>query len=117
MSCLRRSTLCALPLACIHLATLRRPYPNEAYLHKTQRVGDDHEPLYACGAMPGLSDVNGLLGLLDEIEALGLDAMCAGVALAWATEAQGADRSRWRMRTSRRLLARRTVTWPRCSAA
>jgi aldehyde:ferredoxin oxidoreductase len=85
---LGRRVACAhCPVACIHLATLRTPYPNEPYFFKTQLVGYDHEPIYACGSMLGLSDVNGMLELLDEIEVLGLDAMSAGVALAWATEA------------------------------
>jgi aldehyde:ferredoxin oxidoreductase len=85
---LGRRVACAhCPVACIHLATLRTPYPNEPYFYKTQLVGYDHEPIYACGSMLGLSNVNGMLELLDEIEVLGLDAMSAGVALAWATEA------------------------------
>ncbi|MFO7697913.1 MAG: aldehyde ferredoxin oxidoreductase N-terminal domain-containing protein [Anaerolineae bacterium] len=85
---LGRRVACAhCPVACIHLATLRTPYPNEPYFYKTQLVGYDHEPIYACGSMLGLSDVNGMLELLDEIEVLGLDAMSAGVSLAWATEA------------------------------
>lgn len=85
---LGRRVACAhCPVACIHLATLRTPYPNEPYFFKTQLVGYDHEPIFACGSMLGLGDVNGMLALLDEIEVLGLDAMSAGVSLAWATEA------------------------------
>jgi len=85
---LGRRVACAhCPVACIHLAMLRTPYPNEPYFFKTQLVGYDHEPIYACGSMLGLGEVNGMLALLDEIEVLGLDAMSAGVSLAWATEA------------------------------
>jgi len=47
----------------------------------------DYEPIYSLGAMIGVSSTEGLLKLLDETEALGLDAMSAGVTLAWATEA------------------------------
>lgn len=85
---LGRRVACAhCPVACIHLATLRTPYPDEPYFYKTQLVGYDHEPIYAAGSMLGLDQVNDLLRLLDEIEILGLDAMSAGVSLAWATEA------------------------------
>jgi aldehyde:ferredoxin oxidoreductase len=85
---LGRRVACAhCPVACIHLATLRTAYPNEPYFYKTQLVGYDHEPIFAAGTMLGLDNVNGLLRLLDEIEILGLDAMSAGVSLAWATEA------------------------------
>ncbi len=85
---LGRRVACAhCPVACIHLATLRTPYPNEPYFFKTQLVSYDHEPIYAAGSMLGLSEVNGMLDLLDEIEILGLDVMSTGVSLAWATEA------------------------------
>lgn len=85
---LGRRVACAhCPVACIHLATLRTPYPSDPYFYKMQAVGYDHEPIYAAGSMLGVGDVNDLLRLLDEIEILGLDVMSAGVALAWATEA------------------------------
>ncbi len=84
---LGRRVACAhCPVACIHLATLRTPYPSEPYFYKTQMVGYDHEPIFATGSMLGLDEVNGMLTLLDEIEVQGLDAMSAGVSLAWATE-------------------------------
>jgi hypothetical protein len=44
--------------------------------------------LYAFGSVLGLSSLEGLLRLLDEAEALGVDVMSAGVVLSWATEAQ-----------------------------
>jgi len=47
----------------------------------------DYEPIYSLGAMIGVSSTEGLLKLFDETEALGLDAISAGVTLAWATEA------------------------------
>jgi len=47
----------------------------------------DYEPIYSLGAMIGVSSTEGLLRLFDEAEALGLDAISAGVTLAWATEA------------------------------
>lgn len=75
------------PVACIHIATLREPYPDEPYFYKTTMVGYDYELLYALGSMLGGSDVEGLLKILDRIEAYGLDCMSTGVILAWMTEA------------------------------
>lgn len=86
---LGRRVACAhCPVACVHLAALRQQYEKDPYFYKTSMVGYDHEPIFACGSMLGISDVPGLLRLLDEIEVQGLDVMSAGVALAWATEAQ-----------------------------
>ena len=75
------------PVACIHIAALREPYPDEPYFYKTTMVGYDYELLYALGSMLGGSDVDGLLRILDRIEAYGLDCMSTGVVLAWMTEA------------------------------
>lgn len=86
---LGRRVACAhCPVACIHLASLRTPYPNDPYFYKTTMVGYDHEPIFAMGSMLGVSDVPGLLRLLDEADVQGLDVMSAGVVLAWATEAR-----------------------------
>ena len=85
---LGRRVACAhCPVACIHLAALRIPYPNDPYFYKTLMLGYDHEPIYATGSMLGIGDASGMLQLMDEVEVLGLDVMTAGVALAWATEA------------------------------
>ena len=85
---LGRRVACAhCPVACIHLAALRIPYPNDPYFYKTLMLGYDHEPIFATGSMLGLTDVSGMLQVMDEIEIQGLDVMSAGVALAWATEA------------------------------
>ncbi len=85
---LGRRVACAhCPVACIHLATLREPYEDEPYFYKTTMVPYDYELLYALGCMLGISSVNGLLKLIDEVENWGLDAISTGVALAWATEA------------------------------
>jgi aldehyde:ferredoxin oxidoreductase len=89
---LGRRVACAhCPVACIHLAALRIPYPNDPYFYKTLMLGYDHEPIFATGSMLGLSDVSGILQIMDEIEIQGLDVMSAGVALAWATEALERD--------------------------
>jgi aldehyde:ferredoxin oxidoreductase len=85
---LGRRVACAhCPVACIHLAALRIPYPNDPYFYKTLMLGYDHEPIFATGSMLGLDSVPGMLQVMDEIEVQGLDVMSAGVTLAWATEA------------------------------
>jgi aldehyde:ferredoxin oxidoreductase len=83
----RRLACAHCPVACIHLAALRLPHPDEPYFYKTSMLGYDYEPMYALGSMLGISDPRGMLQLMDEVEVQGLDAMSSGVALAWATEA------------------------------
>ena len=85
---LGRRVACAhCPVACVHLAALRVPHPDEPYFYKTTMIGYDYELIYALGSMLGVSDAAGLLRMMDEVEVHGLDAMSAGVCLAWATEA------------------------------
>ncbi|MCS7104222.1 MAG: aldehyde ferredoxin oxidoreductase family protein [Thermofilaceae archaeon] len=83
----RRVSCAHCPVACIHLAALREPYDREPYFYKTTFVPYDYEPIYSLGSMLGVCSTTGLLKLLDKVEALGLDAMSTGVALAWTTEA------------------------------
>ncbi|MFQ5762098.1 MAG: aldehyde ferredoxin oxidoreductase N-terminal domain-containing protein, partial [Candidatus Bathyarchaeia archaeon] len=83
----RRVACSHCPVACIHLATIRDPYPDEPYFYKSTFVSYDYEPLYALGSMLGISDQQGLLKLLDEVEVEALDTMSTGVILAWTTEA------------------------------
>ena len=83
----RRLACAHCPVACIHIAALRTPHPAEPYFYKTSMLGYDYEPLFALGAMLGISDSAGVLRLMDEVEIQGLDAMSTGVTLAWATEA------------------------------
>jgi len=84
----RRVACTHCPISCIHLAMLRTPYESEPYFYKTKMISYDYEPIYSLGSMLGISNPESLLKLLDEIEALGLDAISTGVVLAWATEAQ-----------------------------
>jgi aldehyde:ferredoxin oxidoreductase len=85
---LGRRVACAhCPVACIHLAALRTPHPKEPFFFKTSMLGYDYELIYALGSMLGISDVPGMLQLMDEVEVQGLDAMSTGVVLAWSTEA------------------------------
>lgn len=83
----RRLACTGCPVACIHIAALREPYDHESYFYKTTMISYDHELIYACGSMLGIGDPAAFLRLMDEIEKLGLDAMSAGVTMAWATEA------------------------------
>ncbi|MDI6854265.1 MAG: aldehyde ferredoxin oxidoreductase family protein [Deltaproteobacteria bacterium] len=83
----RRLACSHCPVGCIHIAALREPDPLKPYFYKTSMISYDYEPMYALGSMLGGSDAKGLMQLMDRIEALGLDAMSAGVILAWATEA------------------------------
>ena len=84
----RRLACSHCPVGCIHIAALREPYEDEPYFYKTSMISYDYEPIYALGSMLGISDARGFLKLMDRIEAWGLDAMSAGVVLAWATEAR-----------------------------
>lgn len=84
----RRLACSHCPVGCIHIAALREPYEDESYFYKTSMISYDYEPIYALGSMLGLSDPEGFLKLMDQIEILGLDVMSTGVILAWATEAQ-----------------------------
>ncbi len=88
---LLRKTACAgCPVGCIHVGLLREMFASDnEYLYR--QVSYDHEPIFACGAMLGMSDASGVLQILDECERQGLDVMSAGVALAWATEAMERD--------------------------
>jgi aldehyde:ferredoxin oxidoreductase len=84
----RRLACSHCPVGCIHIAALREPYEDESFFYKTTMISYDYEPIYALGSMLGISDVEGLLKLIDQIERLGLDSISSGVILAWATEAQ-----------------------------
>lgn len=85
---LGRRVACAhCPVACVHLAAVRYPYPKEPYFYKTSLIGYDHEPIFAIGSLLGGDDIKGMFRVLDEAEVQGLDVMSMGVTLAWATEA------------------------------
>ena len=83
----RRLACSHCPIGCIHIAALREPYADEPYFYKTRMIGYDYELIFSLGTMLGGSDTDGLLKLMDAVEAVGLDAMSAGVVLSWATEA------------------------------
>jgi len=83
----RRLACAHCPVGCIHLAALREPYEKEPYFYKTTMISYDYELIYSLGSMLGISNAEGLLKLIDEVEIYGLDAISTGVVLAWATEA------------------------------
>jgi aldehyde:ferredoxin oxidoreductase len=84
---LLRNTACSnCPVGCIHVGFVREKFmePNQ-YLYR--QVSYDFEPIFASGAMLGVTDAFKVLALMDAVEKVGLDVMSAGVALAWTTEA------------------------------
>ncbi|MCS7108081.1 MAG: aldehyde ferredoxin oxidoreductase N-terminal domain-containing protein [Sulfolobales archaeon] len=83
----RRVACAGCPTACIHIAALREPYPEEPYFYKMKFISYDHEPLYSLATNLGIGSRDGFLKLLDAVEEEGLDAISTGVVLAWATEA------------------------------
>jgi aldehyde:ferredoxin oxidoreductase len=82
----RRIACAHCPVACIHIAALRVPYEDEKYFYKTMMVPYDYELIFALGSMLGIGDPVGLLKVIESVEAYGLDAMSAGVCMAYATE-------------------------------
>jgi len=83
---LRNGACSGCPVGCIHLGFFRDKFSKDArYLY--HQVPYDYEPIFAAGTMLGISNCFDVLRILEDFERLGLDAMSAGVALAWATEA------------------------------
>lgn len=84
---LLRQTACMhCPIGCIHVAALREQF-GEEHEFSTVEVNYDYELLYALGSNLGIGSAVDVLRLIDTCEAVGLDAISTGVALAWATEA------------------------------
>ncbi len=86
----RRIACAHCPVSCIHLAALRESYDSDPYFFKTTMISYDYELIFSLGSMLGISNPDGLLTLIEEVEILGFDAMSTGVVLAWATESQEA---------------------------
>jgi len=83
---LRNGACSGCPVGCIHLGFFRDKFKEDArYLY--HQVPYDYEPIFAAGTMLGVTDCFDVLRILEEFERVGLDAMSAGVALAWASEA------------------------------
>jgi len=83
---LRNGACSGCPVGCIHLGFFRDQFKKEArYLY--HQVPYDYEPIFAAGTMLGVTDCFDILRILEDFELVCVDAMSAGVALAWATEA------------------------------
>ncbi|HSO71580.1 MAG TPA: aldehyde ferredoxin oxidoreductase N-terminal domain-containing protein, partial [Thermodesulfobacteriota bacterium] len=84
---LLRNVACAgCPVGCVHLGFVRERFQAD-HRYYYRQVSYDHEPIFAVGAMLGVTDCFRVLDLIDMTEKMGLDVMSAGVAVAWAAEA------------------------------
>ncbi len=83
---LRNGACAGCPVGCVHIGYIREKAKSENRYHYHQ-VAYDYEPIFSAGTMLGITHAFGVLRVLDVIEKVSLDAMSAGVALAWATEA------------------------------
>jgi len=83
---LRKTACTGCPVGCIHVGLLREQFAKDNDVLYRQ-VSYDHEPVFAAGAMLGMTKASDVLSVLDAMERQGLDAISSGVALAWATEA------------------------------
>ena len=82
----RKMACTGCPVGCIHIGQFRREF-DHGYEYEAISVGYDYELIYALGTFLGLHTSDDVLWLIEAIEELGMDAMSAGVALAWMTEA------------------------------
>ncbi|MBS4007363.1 MAG: aldehyde:ferredoxin oxidoreductase [Clostridium sp.] len=86
---IRKLSCSGCPIGCIHIGLHRRQFAQgHQHEYESVAVAYDHELVYALGTMLGLTDHRHVYALIEKVEQLGLDAISAGVALAWATEAQ-----------------------------
>ncbi len=83
---LRNGACSGCPVGCIHIGFIREKMAQDNRYHYHQ-VAYDYEPIFAAGTMLGVTNIFDVLRILEAMERAGLDAMSAGVALAWATEA------------------------------
>lgn len=85
---LRNAACSGCPVGCIHIGFVRERFMEEnRYIYR--QISYDYELIFSLGSMLGVMDCFEVLKLIDVVEKMGLDAMSAGVALAWATEALG----------------------------
>lgn len=84
---LLRNMACAgCPVGCIHIGYVRERFQEDnRYFYR--QVSYDYELIFALGSMLGVTEAGPSLMIMDRVEKTGLDAMSAGVALAWAAEA------------------------------
>jgi aldehyde:ferredoxin oxidoreductase len=83
---LRNGACSGCPVGCIHIGYVREKIAADNRYHYHQ-VPYDYEPIFAAGTMLGVTHPFDVLRILEVMEKVCIDAMSAGVALAWATEA------------------------------
>ena len=83
---LRNGACSGCPVGCIHIGYVREKVAEDNRYHYHQ-VPYDYEPIFAAGTMLGVTRPFDVLRILEVMEKVCIDAMSAGVALAWATEA------------------------------
>ena len=74
------------PIGCIHLGLYRQEFGLN-YEYKSKMISYDYELIFALGSYLGMTSVDKVYEMIDLVEELGLDAITAGVALGWVTEA------------------------------
>ncbi len=84
---LRNGACSGCPVGCIHIGYVRERFEAKDNRYLYRQVAYDYEPIFAVGSMLGVTKAFDVLRILDVLEKVCLDAMSAGVALAWATEA------------------------------
>lgn len=82
----RKMACTGCPVGCIHIGQIRREF-DDGYEFDTLSVSYDYELIYSLGTLLGIATTDEILHLIEAVEKTGMDAISAGVALAWATEA------------------------------
>lgn len=86
-SLVRKVACSGCPVGCIHIGMRRRLFgPGHEY--ETAYLSYDHELIFALGTLLGMSSQERIYDLIENVELAGMDAISAGVLLAWLTEAQ-----------------------------
>jgi len=86
-SLVRKVACSGCPVGCIHIGLRRRLFGPE-YEYESAYLAYDHELIYALGSQLGVSKQEQIYDLIEKVELAGMDAISAGVLLAWLTEAQ-----------------------------
>ncbi len=82
----RKMACTGCPVGCIHIGQYRKEF-DKGYEYESVQVGYDYELIFSLGSFLGIDKTDEILELINKVEEMGLDAMSAGVALGWATEA------------------------------
>jgi aldehyde:ferredoxin oxidoreductase len=82
----RKMACVGCPVGCIHIGMYRREF-DKGHEYEAINVPYDYELIFALGSFIGIKTTDEIIAVIEETEALGLDAMSTGVCLGWATEA------------------------------